>query len=406
MKHSTIRPVLIVLSETDGHRQNYAAVLGRWFADRGHKVVVACGPTEKEALGSQSPVLAHFIATTGLAVIDLAREIVQDPARFRATLTQLEVNLNPTWTLLANGDECLRALQGEWQVGANACRRAAILIYFPNEYPLDLRALSYFKRFRPWARHLLDRYRKRRIIKNDSMARLGLDLVLTTDENVASALDHPNVRFLPEIYKAWGADISTETGETEEARLNYARFRARNSGKEVLLYYGGRYKRRGYDTLMALALENQETVFVSVGRNDPMESFEASVGSSRQQLFAQGRLFELDIPFLPENALVDDLFRSAKYVILPYRDWYGLSGSLYQAASYGCPVIVPDIGSMGSTVRRYGIGLTYRHLDMKSLQRRFLEIRNDFQIYRDNVQQFSRRFDYSSVSSSMIDIFS
>ena len=400
MRAATSRPVLIVASESGGHRQNYVAVLGRWFSETGHSVIIACGPDTNEVPASQTPILAQFLTKSGSGAIDLERDVVQDPTRFRARLTQLETELNPAWTLLADGDGCVKALQGEWLRASNQRRRAALFIYFTYEYPLDLRGLTFIGKLRPWARHLRQRYRQRRFFKQGVWSRLGLDLILTTDENAVDALSHSQVRHLPEIYRAWGSDIGPEPPEIGQARLAYAEFLRCHPEKDVLLYYGRRVTRRGYDTLLALALEHPDTAFVSMGRAWPGDVPEVAE-LWRQQLAAQDRLFELDLPFLPENGLVDDLFRSTRYVILPYQDFYGLSGSLFQAASYGCPVLVPDIGHMAATVRRYGIGLTYRHLDLKHLRRQFDELRRNPARFRDNALSFARRADEKAVFAAL-----
>ena len=407
MKTSASRPVLIVTSNLGGHRQNYTAVLGRWFAEAGHAVVVVCGPDEDAAglPGSRTPILAQFLSKSRARAIDLDKSIVREPTQFRARLAQLETELNPTWTLLVNGEECVHALRGQWPRESNQRRRAANFIYFPQEYPVDLRPYSFWDKFRPWARHLRERYRQRRFFKLKVWSQLGLDLILSMDEHAVAALSDPRVRYLPEIYRAWGTDIGPEPPEIGRARLAYAEFLRRHPGKDVLLYYGTRFMRRGYDTLLALAWEHPDTTFVSVGRAWPGEKLTEAAGVWRQQLVAQGRLFELDIPFLPENSLVDDLFRSTRYVILPYQHWYGLSGSLLQPTYYGCPVLVPDIGSMAVAVRRYGIGLTYRHLDLKDLRRQFDEMRRDPARFRDNAQRFARRLDEKAVFAALAAIF-
>lgn len=405
MKTSTQRPVLIVASDSDGHRQNYVAVLGRWFAGMGHSVVIACGPGEAGIPASRTPILADFLAKSGSVAYDIERDIFQEPARFRARLTQLETELNPTWTLLVNGDECVRSLQGEWRRKSNQHRRAAIFIYFGQEYPMDLREYSGFDKLRPWARHFRERHRQRRFFKREVWPRLGLDLILGTDEHAVATLSHPQIRYLPEIYRAWGSAIGPETSEIGRARGAYAEFLGRHPGKDVLLYYGGRFMRRGYDTLLALALECQDTVFVSVGRDALGERLPEAAARCRQQLLAQDRMFELNTPFLPESPLVDDLFHSARYVVLPYQHYYGPSGSLLQAASYGSPVLVPDIGYMGATVRRYRIGLTYRHLDLDHLRHQYDELRRDPARFRDNALRFARRADEKKINEALAAIF-
>lgn len=398
-------PVLIVASDSTGHRQNYVGVLARWFQEAGHSVVIACGPSEHGLPASQTLMSSRFRENSETGTIDLQKADVQTPARFRARLTQLETELNPTWTLLVNGEECVTALQGEWPRTSSQSRRAANFIYFPHEYPLDLRPYTGFAKLRPWARHWRDRYRRRRFFQREARAKLGLDLMLSMDEHAVAAMALPHLRYLPDIYRAWGSDLGPEPAEIGQARLAYAWFMRRHPGKDALIYYGGRFLRRGYDTLMALALEHHDTVFVSVGRDAPGERFAEEVGRWRTQLAAQDRLCELDLPFLPENSLVDDLFHSARYVILPYRNWYGLSGILLQAAAAGSAVLVPDIGAMAHAVRHYGFGLTYRHLDLQHLRRQFATLRREPARYQANALRFARRMDEPAVFAALATVF-
>lgn len=405
MKAAAQRPVLIVASVSDGHRQNYVAVLGRWFTQMGHPVVIACGIGEGGLRASQTRILAQFLESSGAAALDIERDIILEPARFRAHLSKLEDELDPIWTLLVNGDECVRALEGEWTRQSEQRRRAAIFIYFRHLYPSDMRQYSFFCKCRPWARHVRERHRQRHFFKREVWSRLGLDLILATDEHAVKSLSHPQIRYLPEIYRAWGSDIGTQPPEIERAQLAYSEFLGRHAGKDVLLYYGSRFMRRGYHTLLALASEHRDTLFVSVGRDGQGESLSEDASRFRCQLIAQDRLFQLDIPFIPENRLVDDLFRSCRYVVLPYQHWYGSSGSLLQATSYGCPVLVPDIGYMGDAVCRYDIGLTYRHLNLRSLCRQLNRLRRDPVIFRDNALRFSRRVDQGAVFDALSENF-
>jgi glycosyltransferase involved in cell wall biosynthesis len=146
-------------------------------------------------------------------------------------------------------------------------------------------------------------------------------------------------------------------------------------------------------------------VLVSVGPAVSGEELPEAATLGRQQLAEQGRLFDLNLSFMDVNPLVDDLFRSARYVILPNRNWYGISASLFQSASYGCPVLVPDIGSVGTTVRRYDIGLTYRHLDLKHLRHQFAELRRDPTRFSDRALHFSRRVDDKAVFAALAAAF-
>lgn len=254
-------------------------------------------------------------------------------------------------------------------------------------------------------RHLCQRYQQRHYFKRKVNESLGLDLILATDENAVSALCHPRIRYFPEIYRAWGSDRGAELPEIGRARQAYAEFLGLHQGMDVLLYYGGRFLRRGYDSLLELAAECEDTVFISVGRDYPGNMLPEAAVIGRNKLIEQNRIFQWDLPFLPENSLVDDLFRSAPYVVLPYRNFYGLSGSLFQATSYGCPVLVPDIGYMGVTVRRYGAGLTYHHLDMQHFRHQFDKLRHHPVRFRENAFCLSRRVDEKEIFTALTEIF-
>lgn len=410
MKANTLRPVLIIASSINGHRQNYLVVLGNWFVATGHSVAIACGAGDDGLPASQTPILKQFLAKSGAGAYDLEQDVIQNPARFRARISQLETELNPVWTLFADGEACAGRLQGAWPRDSVKRHRAAIVIGYSLEYPLDLRPFSGFgvktiEKVYRFVRYLYERHQWRRFFTRQVFTRLGLDLILATDENVASAFSHHRVHYIPEIYRAWGTDIGPELPDIGRARQAYAGFLNSHPKMDVLLYYGGRVIRRGYDTLLELAAECEDTVFVSVGRDYPGQKLPEAAMRGRQKLVAQDRLFELDLPFLPENALVDDLFSSARYVILPYRNSYGLSGIFFQAVSYGCPVLVPDIGYMGVTVCRYGAGLTYRHLDSNHLRHQFDELRRDPTRFRDNALRLSHRVDEKAIFAALAATF-
>jgi glycosyltransferase involved in cell wall biosynthesis len=410
MKVVPRRTVLIVALSIDGHRQNYVAVLGRWFAEQGYFVAIACGPGDDGYSASQTPILRQFLAKLGAYAYDLEQDIIQNPTRFRERISQLETKLNPLWTLFADVGTLARRLKDEWPHDSIKRHRAAIFISFPLEYPLDLRPYSgsgiktIEKAYR-FVRHIYQRFQGRHFLKHQVLKIFGLEFILATDENAVAALSLPHIRYLPEIYRAWGTDIGPELPEISRARKAYAGFMNTHARKDVLLYYGGWLIRRGYDTLLEIAAEYQDTVFVSVGREYRGQQLPVSAIEARQKLVAQDRLFELNLPFLPENAFVDDLFRSARYVVLPYRHFYQLSGSLFQAVSYGCPVLVPDIGHMGITVCHYGAGLTYRHLDPNHLRHQFEELRRDPSKFKENALRLSERVGEKAIFAALAESF-
>src|SRR5215211_7916726 len=50
------------------------------------------------------------------------------------------------------------------------------------------------------------------------------------------------------------------------------------------------------------------------------------------------------------------LFEQSSLVVLPYTSFSAQSGVLHDALAYGLPVVVTDVGALGESVRRWGIG--------------------------------------------------
>jgi glycosyltransferase involved in cell wall biosynthesis len=166
---------------------------------------------------------------------------------------------------------------------------------------------------------------------------------------------------------------------------------------EVILYYGAWQARRGYDEILRLVCEDDSLVFVGCGRplNDPAylsDVFRWDVESMRRTLAQQGRIFEVELPFVAESRFVDELFESSNFVLLPYQNFYGMSGSLVQACAYGKPVLVPDIGYMAARVRADGVGLTFRHGNGVDMRRKLTLMRESYADFQPRVRSFARGF--------------
>jgi glycosyltransferase involved in cell wall biosynthesis len=63
---------------------------------------------------------------------------------------------------------------------------------------------------------------------------------------------------------------------------------------------------------------------------------------------------------LMDRFITDDevagLFRECSMVVLPYTSFASQSGVLHDAIAYGTPVVATDVGALGESVRRFGIG--------------------------------------------------
>jgi glycosyltransferase involved in cell wall biosynthesis len=402
------RSVLLFSPHVDGHRQTYVAVLADWFRAQGWGLVAALGDTHAGAPPRETAILSLLVERTGARIVPLgnAAGFHEKVGGWVPWLRRIEDDVYPEWTVIVTGDECRTSLKGLGHAGhPGGARRAAIFIYVNHEYAIDLRALALPQRLRVFNWWWRMRWRERRYFRERVWRELGLDRILTTNEDFWTSAGDERIRLMPEVHRAFGFDLPGSDPRIALHREAYRVFLDRHQGRDVILYYGTRVARRGYDTLLALANDCVDTVFVSCGRDARGEPFAFDVAAVRGQLRSADRLFEMDLPFLPEHRLTDDLFQSARYVLLPYRDWYGLSGTLFQAAWYGKPVLVPDIGHMATMVRRHGIGLTFAHNNTADLRRRFHDLRRQADQFVPAARAFGRRNDLAHLHQAFADTF-
>jgi len=141
--------------------------------------------------------------------------------------------------------------------------------------------------------------------------------------------------------------------------------RAVDGPRERLLFFGAIRPVKGLHVLLrALELLPQCDLTVAGKPEDP-------------RYFEQVRDLALRLPpgrvelidrFVDEQE-VADLFERSSLVILPYMPFSGQSGVLYNALAYTRPVVASDVGSLGESVRRWGIGEVFPPGDERALAR-------------------------------------
>jgi len=398
------RHVLIFCPWIDGHRQNHCCVYALWFRDRGYQATLAAGRDANGTPAVDTPVIGALAKYPGIEVHDLGDTTGSHLQwrRWVETLLSLESRLAPAWTLLPTGDEIRRSLHGlGTERRSQGLRRAGTFIGGHHIYPRDFRHGPLWKRPHRWV--LTKRWARReeaffRVGVWDS---LGLDVALATNPDLVSSIADPRYHYLPDLYRAWGLDQAAPVELVERLSTSFRAFLDRQGGRQIVLYFGSWQARRGYDVLLQIVAKRPDTVFVGCGRPFPDNRFLHPVSELKQQLLDEDRVFEVEIPFFPENSFVDLLFSSAQFVALPYREFYGNSGSLVQATAYGLPVLVPDIGYLASMVQRRGIGLTYRHRSEEDFERQFSIMTRDHALYSGAAAAFGREFDRRAVSRAL-----
>jgi glycosyltransferase involved in cell wall biosynthesis len=62
------------------------------------------------------------------------------------------------------------------------------------------------------------------------------------------------------------------------------------------------------------------------------------------------------VPRFVDESEIAGFFDRSHLVVLPYTEFPSQSGVLHQAAAHGRPVVASDVGGLGESVRRWGIG--------------------------------------------------
>jgi len=125
--------------------------------------------------------------------------------------------------------------------------------------------------------------------------------------------------------------------------------------EDTLLFFGILHPYKGLDVLLRAMQRLPGLRLIIAGRPEP------SIGMDYMNqirnmiaMLPEGQV-ELHDRFIPEEE-VAGLFARASLVVIPYTVFSSQSGVLHTALGHGRPVVVSDIGAMGESVRRWGVG--------------------------------------------------
>ncbi|MFZ4801566.1 MAG: hypothetical protein ACOYLR_06205 [Chlorobium sp.] len=395
---------LLFCINLSGHRQIYTYVFADWLLKKGFHVILALGIGQEGLSGFELPILKTLLNRKCISLVKLG------PIKFHSdaldnsvnTILELEKQYDCSLTLFPTGDDLRYQISrlGKYprQLGL---RRVAVWINMPYVYPEDLRDYPLYiqlsKRIRTSYFRIRDKYFFRYKVWNF----YGLDQILTTNPDFILSISSPKFKYIPEIYLPWGCEKTDLCIFDDNLKKKVLTFLVNNKQKTLLFYYGNWAARRGFDDLLALAVDYQDTVFISFGRPGSDTNYLRDVPRLMRELHNQGRILDVRIPFIPFHPIVSDLFRATQFMVLPYRNFYGMSGSMIEAASFGKPVLVPDIGYMNARVKQYGIGISYQHRNYDDLCIKFQLMRSSSDNYVENVIQFSYQFNDENIYSAI-----
>lgn len=202
-------------------------------------------------------------------------------------------------------------------------------------------------------------------------------------------LYHKHAKLLPDVFQSYANKLLTN--ECSEQRIWIDRlnnFKEQNKGRFIFLYFGTVQKRRGYDLLLKLAVENN-ACFIHCGLLCPDEKYEPNTVKLRQILQSKGCLLETN-EYISDPLTIESFFRSTDHLILPYENSLGSSGVMLQALEYGIPCLMPSTGVPGYLIKKYNLGLTYSYKKelIKDQFKKFIKIPKAF--FKDTIEDYMR----------------
>ena len=184
--------------------------------------------------------------------------------------------------------------------------------------------------------------------------------------------NHPSIFVVP--HGVWSEGSPTHAAGFEE-RLSRRR----------LLFFGAIRKNKGLHVLLEAMDGLPEFSLIAAG--EPAEP--KYLRRIREQMTCQAADQVTLIDRFIEEEEIPGLFAESSLVVLPYTSFYGQSGVLHLALTYGIPTVCSDIGALGETVRTWGVGRVVPPNDVPSLAKAIRELHTR-QVYREVVGAIER----------------
>lgn len=404
--------VMIYCADITGHRHLHSAYFIRFFSDHGYTVYF-CFAGRQSRLRSrgrfiyesfESPYLEALKGNPRVHFIDICRElnVVNNELDF---ILELQRRLKPTVSLFIDGDTLkfmfLKQLL-PWQkrlAGANFCITClSEFLYLPVGKFQALKELRLFIYFFFFKRHRF----VQRIIFVEKFPLLNklffrclcrfnlLTAAFCPDARLVEKIKNRRVLFLPELITGdlEGKISEKETSFYTRVKSQYQDFLNRNRDKQVLLMFGDLENRKGFDLLLQLAANEPGCVCARFGRTKGGYTSNWPAIISKEKLLVEDRLFEVDT-YIESKELVDFIFSTVRFVILPYRNYYRTSGVMIEVLRRGLPVLTPDKGVMAYIVKHHGVGGVFRDGNLTELREAFAGFKQDYIRYLKNIEKFN-----------------
>lgn len=355
---------LIYSQGFDGHRQVYVFVLAHVLKELGFNIFIAGNIREKI---HNSYYIDKLRADNEIKIIDTSTLNGGGTDILPSEFIYLQNECKADLTVFSEADHHISLFIS--QIGKKNRRFRGKLA------GIFLRPFYYYEHLSLWEKlrylkHLPENWKSDESLFHGFFLRRFtlLDVPLYLDEKFVS--HHPYSTWIPDVFQEY-ADFLVHDEKSEQRVWieKLESFREKNKGKFLFLYFGTAQFRRGYDILLKLADETGGC-FVHCGLNDSDNRFSCKVDELRMKLNREGRLFETN-QYIEDPVCIEYFFKSVSHLVLPYRNFFGSSGVMLQALSFGIPVLAPANGIIGYRIKKYNLGRTYNDKKPNSLYSEF-----------------------------------
>ena len=409
------RGVMVYCPDITGHRHLYSAYITRFFLNQGYEIYLCTAGIIAHFLSGgrlgyerlTSPYLEVFRGNPQVHFIDI-RDNLEGAKNELHFIRRLQEELRPTVSIFIDGDMLKYIFLKQllpWQKRLPG-RTYAIFclsefIHIPPGKLQALKELWLFIYYQFTRRHIFVNrvdFTLKFPLLNRLFFRCQRRFKLLTagfcpDALLADKYRHPRVLFLPEPITTHLESTITREKSTFYARVKsqYRDFLEKNKGKHVLLMFGDLEPRKGYDLLLQLCVYDPECVCVRFGRTRANYSPNWQTIMGKEKLLMEERLFEVDA-YIESQELIDFVFSTVRFMILPYKNYYRTSGVLIDVLRRGLPVLSSDNGVMAHIVTSYRVGRVFRDGDFRDLQKVFSEFKLCYRDYLENPETFNAAY--------------
>lgn len=359
--------ILIYAPLIGGHRQVYCNVITQWVLESKMDVILCIGNDwcrDGNTISQGSPYLDLYKTNNNVNFINA----LQKPPHKSDSeyLLELENDIKPDLIFVISGDEFNNSLYSFMKDLIMPKRHSSkwVGIFISCFYYPDLTNSV--------------KQRVRKLMLKQKLK--YFDITYWLDEYFVTNNNIKSKSWLPDISKSFNLDVNNDDVEFELLCPQIDNFLMNNKGKDVLLFFGRDFNRKGFDFIIELALEDEQFVVLRAG--EPLENVDENqeIIEKMSILEKNGRL--LDIPtFIKNPIIISKLFQATNYILLPYRDHYSSSGVMLQAIEFQKPVVVPNIGLMSKRVFENHLGITYKHKKYDEFKKAVYKMQNEYYNY-------------------------